>query len=37
MNGGRQRSEKELLTWEGKRGGAGKMVPNGFPRPPLFE
>ena len=36
MNGGRQRSEKELLTWEGKRGGAGKMVPNGFPRPPLF-
>ena len=37
MNGGRQRTEKELLTWEGKRGGAGKMVPNGFPRPPLFE
>ena len=36
MNGGRQRTEKELLTWEGKRGGAGKMVPNGFPRPPLF-
>ena len=37
MNGGRQRTEKELLTWEGKRGGAGKMVPNGFPRPPLFD
>ena len=37
MNGGRQRTEKELLTWEGKRGGAGKMVPNGFPRPPFFE
>ncbi len=36
MNGGRQRTEKDLLTWEGKRGGAGKMVPNGFPRPPLF-
>ena len=37
MNGGRQRTEKDLLTWEGKRGGAGKMVPNGFPRPPLFK
>jgi topoisomerase-4 subunit A len=36
MNGGRQRTEKDLLTWEGKRGGAGKMVPNGFPRPPVF-
>ena len=36
MNGGRQRSEKELMTWQGKRGGAGKMVPNGFPKPPLF-
>ena len=36
MNGGRQRSEKELITWQGKRGGSGKMVPNGFPKPPLF-
>ena len=36
MNGGRQRSEKDLTTWQGKRGGAGKMVPNGFPKPPLF-
>jgi len=36
MNGGRQRSEKDLITWQGKRGGAGKMVPNGFPKPPLF-
>ena len=36
MNGGRQRTEKNLLTWEGKRGGAGRMVPNGFPRPPIF-
>ena len=36
MNGGRQRSEKELITWQGKRGGVGKMVPNGFPKPPLF-
>ncbi|MDC1086258.1 DNA topoisomerase IV subunit A [Alphaproteobacteria bacterium] len=36
MNGGRQRTEKDLLTWQGKRGGAGRMVPNGFPRPPKF-
>ena len=36
MNGGRQRTEKDLLTWEGKRGGVGRMVPNGFPRPPIF-
>ena len=36
MNGGRQRTEKDLLTWEGKRGSAGRMVPNGFPRPPNF-
>ena len=36
MNGGRQRTEKDLLTWEGKRGGTGRMVPNGFPRPPNF-
>ena len=36
MNGGRHRVEKELMTWQGKRGGAGKMVPNGFPKPPLF-
>ena len=36
MNGGRQRTEKDLLTWQGKRGGVGRMAPNGFPRPPLF-
>ena len=36
MNGGRQRTEKDLLTWQGRRGGAGRMVPNGFPRPPKF-
>ena len=30
MNGGRQRSEKELITWQGKRGGAGKIVPKDF-------
>ena len=37
MTGGRQRKEKDLLTWQGKRGGAGRMVPNGFPRPPIFK
>ena len=37
LNGGRQRIEKDLLTWQGKRGGAGRMVPNGFPRPPIFK
>ena len=36
MTGGRQRSEKNLSTWQGKRGSAGKIVPNGFPRPPIF-
>ena len=36
MTGGRQRTEKDLLTWQGKRGGAGRMVPTGFPRPPIF-
>ena len=36
MNGGRQRVEKDLISWHGKRGGAGKIVPNGFPRPTLF-
>ena len=36
MNGGRKRVETDLLTCEGKRGGAGKLAPNGFPRPPIF-
>ena len=36
MTGGRQRTEKDILTWQGKRGAVGKMVPNGFPRPPIF-
>ena len=36
MNGGRQRVETDLISWQGKRGGAGKIVPNGFPRPTLF-
>ena len=36
MKGGRQRLEKDINFWKGKRGGAGKLVPNGFPRPPIF-
>ncbi len=36
LSGGRKRSEKNLKPWIGKRGGAGKLVPNGFPRPPKF-
>ena len=36
MQGGRQRIEKEITYWIGKRGTAGKIVPNGFPRPPVF-
>ena len=32
----RIRSEKNLITWIGKRGGAGKMPPRGFPNPPKF-
>ena len=36
MNGGRKRVETDLLIWEGKRGGTGKLAPNGFPRPPIF-
>ena len=37
LSGGRQRTEKDITSWIGKRGGAGKMVPNGFPRPPKFD
>ena len=37
MNGGRQRVEKESNELgKVKEVVAGKMVPNGFPRPPLF-
>ncbi len=32
----RIRTEKSLITWIGKRGGAGKMPPRGFPSPPKF-
>ena len=37
LSGGRQRTEKDIMPWIGKRGGVGKLVPNGFPRPPKFE
>jgi len=34
--GGRTRTETDLATWRGKRGGAGKLPPTGFPRPAKF-
>jgi len=33
---GRRRVETELGPWRGKRAGAGRNPPNGFPRPPRF-
>lgn len=36
MNGGRQRVELSLVTWLGKRSGAGRMPPTGFPKPARF-
>ena len=36
QTGGRKRSETDLTTWRGKRAGAGKMPPTGFPRPARF-
>ncbi|MBL6603109.1 MAG: hypothetical protein ISP46_03150, partial [Alphaproteobacteria bacterium] len=36
QSGGRTRTEKDIMPWMGKRGGAGKMVPVGFPKPPRF-
>jgi topoisomerase-4 subunit A len=36
MGGGRTRTEPEIDRWRGKRAGAGKPVPNGFPRPARF-
>ena len=36
MGGGRTRTETGLLAWQGKRGAAGKLPPNGFPRPARF-
>jgi topoisomerase-4 subunit A len=34
--GGRVRIETDLTTWLARRGGAGKLPPNGFPRPARF-
>ena len=36
LQGGRQRTVTELDDWRGKRAGAGRVAPNGFPRPPRF-
>jgi len=36
LQGGRTRTETDLTTWRGKRAGAGKMPPTGFPRPARF-
>ena len=36
IGGGRTRTETDLLAWQGKRGAAGKLPPNGFPRPARF-
>ena len=36
QSGGRRRTQSDLLTWLGRRGSAGKMVPMGFPKPPRF-
>ncbi len=35
--GGRTRTEKDLLAWQGRRGSAGRMPPTGFPRPARFK
>ena len=37
LTGGRKRTERDITSWIGKRGGTGKLVPNGFPRPPKFD
>jgi len=34
--GGRTRTETDMAPWLGKRAGAGKMPPTGFPRPARF-
>ena len=36
LQGGRRRTEPDLELWRGKRAGAGRNPPNGFPRPPRF-
>ena len=34
--GGRVRTETNVSTWLSRRGGSGKLPPNGFPRPAKF-
>ena len=34
--GGRTRTESDMTPWTGKRAGAGKLPPTGFPRPARF-
>ncbi|MCE2516668.1 MAG: DNA topoisomerase IV subunit A [Alphaproteobacteria bacterium] len=36
QSGGRPRTERDTDPWLGKRAGAGRMVPAGFPRPARF-
>jgi topoisomerase-4 subunit A len=36
QSGGRTRTEKDMDTWLGKRAGAGRMAPSGFPKPARF-
>lgn len=36
QSGGRVRTEKDVTPWVGKRGGAGRAAPTGFPRPARF-
>ena len=35
-SGGRVRTEPNVSTWLARRGGSGKLPPNGFPRPAKF-
>ncbi|MCH7794715.1 MAG: DNA topoisomerase IV subunit A, partial [Proteobacteria bacterium] len=37
MTGGRKRTETELIAWLGKRGGAGRLPPKGFPKSTKFD
>ena len=36
QSGGRVRTEKDITPWLGKRAGAGRVAPTGFPRPARF-
>jgi topoisomerase-4 subunit A len=36
LQGGRNRTEANVIEWLGKRASAGRLPPNGFPRPPRF-